>query len=76
MGLAVITYTGQNFGAGNIERIRKGLKETNISGVVIAYAMSLIMIFGGITILSIFIDKSFSMRQEAIEIGNIFLFNE
>ena len=38
LGSAVATYCGQNYGAGNIERIRKGVRVSMLAGVVCSLA--------------------------------------
>ncbi len=72
-GYAVASYTGQNMGAGFIERIRKGLREASVLGVITAYMMSLIMLVFGKKILACFVTGSASVVEETIAIGYDFL---
>lgn len=72
-GYAVASYTGQNMGAGLIQRIRKGLKEASILGVITAYVMSFIMLVFGKKILTCFVTGSASVVEETIAIGYEFL---
>lgn len=55
LGSAVATYTGQNIGAGKLERVRKGLKSALIMGWVYGVAAFLICLFLGKSIISMFI---------------------
>ena len=54
LGAAIATYTGQNMGAGNIDRVKKGFW----SGALISTVFSIVMLpiawFGGETIMSLF----------------------
>lgn len=73
LGSTMATYTGQNIGAKNISRVRNGLKTSMILGIILAYMMSLIMIFGGKFILGCFISSDIYITTQAIEIGYKFL---
>lgn len=57
LGAAIATYTGQNIGAGNINRVKRGFW----AGTVISTLFSLIMLpvawFGGETIMRLFTDN-------------------
>ena len=72
-GYAAAAYTGQNMGAGLIGRIRKGLKEAAILGVITAYVMSFVMAVFGKAILGSFVTGSGSVVNGAVEIGYHFL---
>ncbi len=46
-GMALTSFTGQNIGAGNFERVKKGLKSTLLMGSLISLSVTaLIVIFG------------------------------
>lgn len=66
---AVSTYVGQNFGARKIERVHSGLKASSMIGIVSALIMSVIMLFGGKSILNLFIGGNVENTEKAIEIG-------
>lgn len=54
-GYAMTTYTGQNKGAGLYQRIHQGVFAAHIIGLITSVTISLIMIVGGQSILSLFI---------------------
>ena len=72
-GYAIATYTGQNFGAGLISRIRKGLKAANIIGTLTALVMSAIMLLLGKPILSLFVSGDKTTVSSIIQTGYHFL---
>lgn len=66
--MAVMTFVGQNIGAGKYERVKKGIKITClISGIYIA-VVSVFLYFGGQYIISIF-----SKTEEVIQAGLLML---
>ena len=72
-GYAMITYTGQNLGAGNVPRIRQGVR----AALVIAAATSLaiggtMLIFGG-TFLSGFLSGAPEDAARALAVGRQYL---
>ncbi|MCM1154308.1 MAG: MATE family efflux transporter [Roseburia sp.] len=72
-GYAISTYTAQNAGAGQKERIRTGLIAALKMGAVTAYLMSFIMLVFGKPILGLFIVDVQVEAAEAIWIGYRFL---
>lgn len=54
-GYAMTTYTGQNKGAGLYKRIHQGVLTAHAIGLITSVSISLIMIFFGKSILSLFI---------------------
>lgn len=52
---ALLTYSGQNFGAENIDRIKKGIKSGVICSVIISLGITIVMIIKGRFFLSFFI---------------------
>lgn len=72
-GYAAAAYTGQNMGAGLIDRIRKGLREAAVLGCVTAYAMSFIMVVFGKVILESFVTGGESVVNKAVQVGCRFL---
>lgn len=64
LGAALATYSGQNYGAGKLERVKAGLKH----GMALSAAFSLLMLIVnrvfGEQIISVFVDE-----REVIEIG-------
>lgn len=72
-GYAISTYTAQNAGAGRKDRIRAGILTALALGMVTAYLMSLVMVFGGKPILGLFLAKGQVRADTAIGIGYRFL---
>ena len=54
-GYAMVTYTGQNLGAGKIDRVKKGLRAAVIVAVFTSAAISICMLIFGKNILGLFI---------------------
>lgn len=54
-GYAMVTYVGQNLGAGKIRRIRQGVRSAVVIGTVTAVLIAAVMLLGGKYILSLFI---------------------
>lgn len=70
---AVSTYVGQNYGAKEIKRVRRGLKAASGIGIVTALVMSAVMLLGGREILNLFIGGEIENTQKVIEIGYQYL---
>ena len=64
MGVTITTFVGQNFGAGRVDRIRKGVRVMNWAYVVVAAAMSAFVIALREPLFRIFVES-----REAVEIG-------
>lgn len=57
LGATMSTYVGQNMGAGNIERIRKGVKSCFILSVVSGILLGMLVYFFGEAFVGFFISK-------------------
>lgn len=57
LATAVSVFAGQNLGAGKIDRVKTGLKQGIITGVIYGIAAGLILIFFGRALSGIFIDS-------------------
>ena len=64
MGITITTFVGQNFGAGKMERIRKGVRVMNWAYVVVALIMSAFVILLRQQLFYIFVGS-----REAVELG-------
>lgn len=64
MGMTITTFVGQNFGAGKMDRIRKGVRVMNWAYVAIALCMSALVILFREPLFQIFVES-----REAIEVG-------
>ena len=64
MGVTITTFVGQNFGAGRMDRIRKGVRIMNWAYVFVSLAMSTLVVILRQPLFRIFVESS-----EAVEIG-------
>lgn len=55
LGAAIVTYTGQNIGAGNTKRIKQGLKSALFISTIVSILLALVFWVGGKQIMSIFV---------------------
>ena len=70
---AVVSYTGQNVGAGDYRRVRKGFGAACILGTMTAGVMSLIMLVFGRPILMCFLSGEERVLVRTVETGYTFL---
>lgn len=54
-GYAMVTYVGQNLGAGKIRRIKQGVRSAVMIGTITAVVIAVVMLLGGKHILGLFI---------------------
>lgn len=72
-GYAMITYVGQNLGAGKIQRISSGMRCATAVSVATSVAISAVMLVFGKTIVSAFISGTPEEVVEATEIACTYL---
>ncbi len=65
-GVAIATYVGQNYGAGNILRMRRGVLYTIIITLIVCLAVSLLMILFARPLTSLFLDGKATGNSEEI----------
>ena len=65
-GYALMTYSGQNYGAKRFDRIRAGIRAGNLSGVLTAAGIAGLMFAFGRSILSLFVDPA---ANDGLSIG-------
>lgn len=70
---AVVSYTGQNAGAGDRQRVKTGFGAACVLGVITSALMSSIMLTFGRLILSCFLSGEESVLAQTLEIGFAFL---
>lgn len=73
-GYAITTYVGQNLGAGNILRIKEGVKSGAIMAIFTALGIGIIMITGGRAILSLFVSGDPWEVEQVLDIAYHYLF--
>ena len=64
MGTAILTFSGQNFGAGNIDRVKKGVRVGVLEEMILAISISLLCYFG-----SPILYRLFTSDPNVIQIG-------
>lgn len=64
LGATLVTYTGQNMGAGKIDRVKKGFRSATLMCAIFSIILLPIGYFGAETIMHIFVDE-----PEVIKIG-------
>ena len=67
-GTAVSTFTGQNVGAGNLERVKKGRKVGLLMGVAVSLTISLVVILLRAPLISLF-----GVSDEGLRYGMMYL---
>lgn len=73
-GYAIVTYVGQNLGAKRSDRIKKGVRASAVIAAITSAVISVVMIFWGKTILSLFISGDPKQTQQVLEIAYRYLF--
>ena len=74
LGAAMVTYTGQNIGAGKIERVKKGMKSATVISFFASAALLLIFFIFGNMIMRIFVPDAeiISISTTGIRITSVF----
>lgn len=70
LGLAMATFTGQNLGAGKIDRIRKGVLQCNLVGIGYSLFCFVVLLFIGPSLALIFVTPD---KTEIISVIQYFL---
>ena len=73
LGSAVGTFTGQNFGAGRMDRVRSGLRQSARIGIGMAAATGAVMALLGKPVLSLFIRDEAEAAEQVLGVGYEFL---
>lgn len=71
IGTSLSVFAGQNMGAGNLDRIKKGLYHTLLSLVAICAVLAVVIVVFRYQLLGLFLDSS--KAAEAITIGSKYL---
>lgn len=72
-GYAMITYVGQNMGAGKTERIRKGMRSALGLALITSVCIGIVMLLLGKLILSCFISGTPEEVEQTMEIAYFYL---
>lgn len=72
-GYSMITYAGQNLGAGKIERIRRGLRAASAIAVITSLVIAAIMLIFGRFILGCFISGTPEEVEQTMSVAYLYL---
>jgi putative MATE family efflux protein len=74
MGMALSTYVGHNMGAGKMQRIRVGFRDSLLAMAALAGMMTLIMLLFGESFVSLFVHEQevIAMGSRALRITSVF----
>lgn len=72
-GFSIVTYTGQNLGAGKIDRIRKGVRISAIISIAISMVITLVMLLFGQGIVGSFINDTPEVKARAVSVAYEYL---
>ncbi len=73
LGNAVGTFIGQNYGAGKMQRVRRGLRSSVLTELLMAGVIGGIMILFGRQILLLFIQDEKTLADQVLEVAYQFL---
>lgn len=73
LGSATGTFTGQNYGAGRLDRVRLGLRKSALLGFALALAIGLVIVGLGKPVLSLFIRADAGVADRVLATGYDFL---
>lgn len=72
-GYSMVTYTGQNLGAGKTDRVRKGMRAAILISLATSTLIAVIMLLGGKTVLSCFISGTPEEFEQTLQIAYYYL---
>lgn len=72
-GYAMVTYVGQNLGAGRADRIRRGMRASLLISLVTSVAIALFMLLAGKAILGCFISGTPQEFEQTLQIAYFYL---
>ena len=72
-GYSMVTYTGQNMGAGKADRIRKGTRAAVLISIVTSALIGAVMLLGGKAILSCFISGTPEEFTQTLRVAYYYL---
>lgn len=72
-GYAMVTYAGQNLGAGRTDRIRRGTRDAVLISLATSAVIAAVMLLGGRAILSCFISGTPEEFEQTLQIAYYYL---
>ncbi len=73
VGGAVGTFTGQNYGAGRMDRVREGVGKSALTSVGLALAMAAVMLAAGKPLIRFFMVDAETLVEEVVTVGYRFV---
>ena len=73
LGNGVGTFTGQNFGANRLDRVRSGLNRSALIGLGLALTVGGLIALGGRPVLTLFVRDEAEIAGPVLDIGETFL---
>lgn len=74
LGHAITTFISQNYGSGNMQRVKEGFKASFVISVLFSIAVTAVMMVSGRFLLSLFIDSAEAGAEESLDIAFKYLF--
>ena len=72
-GYSMVTYAGQNLGAGKLSRIRKGTRAAVLISLITSAVIAAVMLLGGRAILSCFISGTPEQFEQTLQVAYYYL---
>ncbi len=72
-GYSMVTYSGQNLGAGRLDRVRKGMRAALLIALITSAVIAVTMLAGGKIILSCFISGTPEEFEQTLQIAYYYL---
>ena len=68
-GGAMAAYTGQNYGAGQKERLKNGVRSGVLMALVTSFAIAAALFLSGRAVLSLFVDPEAAQKEEVLRVA-------
>ena len=68
-GGAIAAYTGQNYGAGSVDRIKRGVRAGVIMAIVTSFAIAALLFVFGRGVLSLFVDPQEALVEDVLNVA-------
>ena len=68
-GGAIAAYTGQNYGAKSLSRIKSGVRAGVIMAIITSLAIAAVLFLAGRSVLSLFVDPGAAMVEDVLDVA-------
>ena len=68
-GAAIAAYAGQNYGAGQKERLKNGVRSGAVMALITSFAIAAALFLAGRPVLSLFVDPDAALREEVLAVA-------